>query len=185
MVANIASDDALILPHRTNPAGLNFRERTNSTRSLHGYYISRRHLAMAGDYVACSPSRCLLGHHRHGRRGRSTLPSTTLADLFTLLFAANPFSAAWASLWRWSSDEFEDGLAHVGQCRSRRRPVGSFFPPCCFKPAILKESVGDHRHERMTVKALPGSALEVIKTKFFFQLLVSLLANPSCLDGGR
>jgi hypothetical protein len=37
----------------------------------------------------------------------------------------------------------------------------------------------------MTVKALPGSALEVIETKFFFQLLVSLLANPSCLDGGR
>ena len=27
----------------------------------------------------------------------------------------------------------------------------------------------------MTVKALPGSALEVIETKFFFQLLVSLL----------
>ena len=53
--------------------------------------------------------------------------STTLADLFTLLFAANPFSAAWASLWRWSSDEFEDGLAHGGQCRSRRRPVDSFF----------------------------------------------------------
>src|SRR5262245_9659367 len=64
-------------------------------------------------------------------------------------------------------------------------PVILFFPPCCFKPAILEESVGDHRHERMTVKALPGSALEVIETKFFFQLLVSLLANPSRLDGGR
>src|ERR1700751_5725806 len=64
-------------------------------------------------------------------------------------------------------------------------PLILFFPPCCFKPAILEESVGDHRHERMTVKALPGSALEVIETKFFFQLLVSLLANPSCLDGGR
>jgi hypothetical protein len=25
----------------------------------------------------------------------------------------------------------------------------------------------------------------VIETKFFFQLLVSLLANPSRLDGGR
>src|ERR1700746_4052849 len=59
-------------------------------------------------------------------------------------------------------------------------PLILFFPPCCFKPAILEESVGDHRHERMTVKALPGSALEVIETKFFFQLLVSLLANPSC-----
>src|SRR5436309_1629665 len=27
MIANIASDDALILPYRANPAGLNFRER--------------------------------------------------------------------------------------------------------------------------------------------------------------
>jgi signal transduction histidine kinase len=27
MIATIASDDALILPHRANPAGLNFRER--------------------------------------------------------------------------------------------------------------------------------------------------------------
>src|ERR1700756_2250947 len=41
-------------------------------------------------------------------------------------------------------------------------PLILFFPPCCFKPAILEESVGDHRHERMTVKALPGSALEVV-----------------------
>src|SRR6516225_199629 len=62
----------------------------------------------------------------------STRPSTTLADLFTLLFAANPFSAARASLWRWSSDEFEDGLAHGGQCRSRRRPIDSFFPALLF-----------------------------------------------------
>ena len=60
-----------------------------------------------------------------------------------------------------------------------------FFPSCCFEPAILKESVGDHRHERMAMQALPGSALEVIETEFFFQLLVSLLANPSRLDGGR
>jgi hypothetical protein len=48
----------------------------------------------------------------------------------------------------------------------------------------MEESVGDHRHERMTVKALPGSTLEVIETKFFFHVLVSLLANPSRLDGG-
>ena len=37
----------------------------------------------------------------------------------------------------------------------------------------------------MTVKALPGSSLEVVKTELFFHLLVSLLANPSWLDGGR
>ena len=33
--------------------------------------------------------------------------------------------------------------------------------------------------------ALPESALEVIETEFFFHLLVSLLSNPSRLDGGR
>ena len=50
---------------------------------------------------------------------------------------------------------------------------------------MLEEGVGDHGHERVMVKALPGSSLEVIETEFFFQLLVSLLANPSRLDGGR
>ena len=50
---------------------------------------------------------------------------------------------------------------------------------------MLEKGVSDHRHERMTMQALPGSALEVIEAKFFFELLMSLLANPSCLDGGR
>ena len=50
---------------------------------------------------------------------------------------------------------------------------------------MLEEDICDHCHERMTVKALPGSSLEVIETEFLFQLLVSLLANPSRLDGGR
>jgi hypothetical protein len=58
-----------------------------------------------------------------------------------------------------------------------------FFPRCCFEPAILEEGVSDHRHERMTVKTLPGSPLEVVKTEFFFQLLMRLLANPSRFDG--
>jgi hypothetical protein len=49
---------------------------------------------------------------------------------------------------------------------------------------MLEEGISDHRHKRMTVKALPGSSLEVVKTKFFFHLLVSLLANPTRLDGG-
>ncbi|HEY7118559.1 MAG TPA: hypothetical protein VH475_18355, partial [Tepidisphaeraceae bacterium] len=34
--------------------------------------------------------------------------------------------------------------------------------------------VSDHRHKRMTVKALPGSSLEVIKTEFFFHLLAGV-----------
>ena len=63
-------------------------------------------------------------------------------------------------------------------------PLILFFPPCGCETAILEEGVGDHRHERVTVKALPGPALEVIKAKFFFQLLVCLLADPSRLDRG-
>jgi SRSO17 transposase len=36
-------------------------------------------------------------------------------------------------------------------------PLILFFPPCCFKPAILEESVGDHRHERPLAQAVSGS----------------------------
>src|SRR3982074_1857508 len=50
---------------------------------------------------------------------------------------------------------------------------------------MLEESVSNHGHERVGVEALPGSPLEVVETQFLFQLLVSLLANPSRLDGGR
>lgn len=49
---------------------------------------------------------------------------------------------------------------------------------------MLQEGVSDHGHERVTMQTLPGSPLEVIKPEFFFQLLMRLFANPSCLDGG-
>src|SRR6516165_2921957 len=109
----------------------------------------------------------------------STRPSTTLADLLRPPLVANPFSTMRASLRRSSSEEFEDGVAYGGQSWLRRRPVESFFPPCCCEPAMLEEGVSDHRHKRMTVKALPGSSLGMVKTKLFFHLLVSLLANPA------
>ena len=50
---------------------------------------------------------------------------------------------------------------------------------------MLKEGVSNHRHECMTMEALPGPALEVVETEFLFELLVGLLANPSRLDGRR
>ena len=43
---------------------------------------------------------------------KPTVTSTTLADLVMPLLAADPFSAVWASVRWWPSDEFEDGLAH-------------------------------------------------------------------------
>jgi len=39
---------------------------------------------------------------------------------------------------------------------------------------MLEEGVSDHRHERVTMEALPGPALEVVETEFLFQLLVGL-----------
>ena len=59
-----------------------------------------------------------------------------------------------------------------------------FFPRRLCKAPVLKESVSDHGHQCVTMKALPGSPLEVIKSEFLFQLLMGLLANPSCLDRG-
>ena len=59
-----------------------------------------------------------------------------------------------------------------------------FFPPHSCETAMLEECVSDHGHERMTMKALPGSSLEVIKPEFLFQLLMGLFANPSSFDCG-
>ena len=50
---------------------------------------------------------------------------------------------------------------------------------------MLEEGEGEHCHERMAVETLPGPPFEVIEAKFFFQLLMSLLANPPRFDGGR
>jgi len=44
---------------------------------------------------------------------------------------------------------------------------------------MLEEGECKHRHEGMTVKALPGSSLEVVEAELFFQLLMGLLADPS------
>jgi hypothetical protein len=81
---------------------------------------------------------------------------TTLAELFTSHLAANPLSAMGASLWRRSKDEFGDGVPHGWQGRLRRRAIDSFFPPRCRETTMLEEGIGDHRHERVTMKALPG-----------------------------
>ena len=49
---------------------------------------------------------------------------------------------------------------------------------------MLEERVSDHSHERVTMKALPGSSLEMIEPEFLFQLLMGLFANPSRFDRG-
>src|SRR6266481_668811 len=64
-------------------------------------------------------------------------------------------------------------------------PLILFFRLAAARRRCRREGVSDHRQKRMTAKALPGSSLEVIETEFFFHLLVSLLANPTRLDGSR
>ena len=59
-----------------------------------------------------------------------------------------------------------------------------FSPLRFFEATVLKEGESDHRHEGVAAKSLPGSPFEVIEAEFLFQLLMGLLANPSCLDGG-
>jgi hypothetical protein len=105
--------------------------------------------------------------------------STTLADLFLPSLFADLSSAVWTSLRSWLDDEFDDGVAYGRRARLRRWTVDSFFSPRSCETAILEECVSDHGHERMTMEALPGSSLEVIKPEFLFQLLMSPFANPS------
>jgi hypothetical protein len=90
-----------------------------------------------------------------------------------------------ASLWRRSDEETDDGVTHGRQAWLRRRSGDSFFPPRAGEAAMLEEGVGDHCHERMTMKTGPGSPLEVVETEFFLQLLMGLLADPPRLDRGR
>jgi hypothetical protein len=49
---------------------------------------------------------------------------------------------------------------------------------------VLQKGQGDHGQHRMMVQPLPGAALKVIETEFFFQLLVALFTTPPRFDGG-
>src|SRR5215468_6820125 len=89
---------------------------------------------VVGSQLATTSSRPTTWPSSNSRRSgygcvlMSTRPSTTLADLLPPPFVANPFLAVRASLRWWSSDEFEDGVAHGWQRRLGRWPVDSFFP---------------------------------------------------------
>jgi len=110
--------------------------------------------------------------------------STTLADLFTPLLSADLSSAVRASLRSWLNDEIDDGLAYGWQARLRRGTVDSFFPSRLCEAAMLEECVNDHGHERVAMKAPPGSSLKVVKPELLFQLLMGLSANPPRFDCG-
>lgn len=60
-----------------------------------------------------------------------------------------------------------------------------FFPSRCLEAAGLKEGVGDHCHQGVSVQSCPGSAFKVIETKFLLELLMRLFTDPTGLDRGR
>lgn len=62
-------------------------------------------------------------------------------------------------------------------------PGTLFFPRRGLEAAELKERVGDHRHQGMSVQADPGSPFEMVQPEFLLELLMRLFTNPSCLDG--
>ena len=52
-----------------------------------------------------------------------------------------------------------------------------FFPLRHVQTAMLKKGTGDHRHQRVSVEAFPGSTLEVVEAEFLLHLLVCLFAD--------
>jgi hypothetical protein len=55
-------------------------------------------------------------------------------------------------------------------------------PARCGEAAALQIGVCDHRHQGVAMKAMPGSALEVVEAQFFVDPLMRLLANPARFD---
>ena len=111
-----------------------------------------------------------------------TGPITTLADYS---------SGLWRVRLQWGH---RYGGARARMASTARRIAGSvglggpwrilFSPARLGEAAALQVGVRDHRHERVAVQAMPGSAFEVIEAEFFLKLLVGLLAHPSRLDRG-
>jgi hypothetical protein len=65
MIANIAFDDALILPHRANPTGLNFRERQDG-QDLRPEPLETRKATLASLLRGCGTGLRLVEHLDHG-----------------------------------------------------------------------------------------------------------------------
>ena len=101
--------------------------------------------------------------------------STTLADLLTPLLVAHPFSAMRALLQRWSSEQFEDGLAHGWQSRLRRRAVDSFFPAL-----LLQGGDAGGRRRRSSPSAHDGAGLaRIVPRSDRDRVLLSAVGEPA------
>jgi hypothetical protein len=68
-----------------------------------------------------------------------------------------------SSGWR-SCEEVEDRLPDGRHAWLRWRSRDSFLSRC-FEAPELKEGVGDHCHQRMSMYSRPGSTFEVVETE--------------------
>lgn len=85
----------------------------------------------------------------------------------------------------WAREDVEDGLPDGWHCWLRRRTWDSFFSSRGLEAAGLEEGVSDHCHQGVSMQSRPGSAFEVIETKFLLELLVCLFTDPTGLDRSR
>ena len=47
----------------------------------------------------------------------------------------------------------------------------------------MQEGVGDHGHQAVAMQTCPRPPFEVVEAELFLELLMRLLADPTCLDG--
>src|SRR5208282_560701 len=62
-------------------------------------------------------------------------------------------------------------------------PSNLFSPLRGCEAAMLEKGIGDHCHQGMAVKPMPGSPFEVVEAELFLQLLMRLFTDPTRLDG--
>jgi hypothetical protein len=47
---------------------------------------------------------------------------------------------------------------------------------------VLQEAECDERHQRVPMQPAPRAAFKVVKAQLLFELLMRLLAHPTCFD---
>ena len=87
-----------------------------------------------------------------------------------------------AARGRRGGESGEDGATHGRQGRLRWTASDSFFPRRGFEAVVLEEGEGEHHHQGVPMKPVPGTALEVVEAEFLLHLLMRLLADPARLD---
>ena len=118
--------------------------------------------------------------------GRPASPRNVLALLWQIWRGgfAEGFRAVWTSPRRRRMKRSRMACLMAGRLGCGGGPPIFFFRPAALRRRDLKEGIGDHGHQSVSVQPEPGSAFEVVEAKFFLQLLMRLFADPSGFDRG-